>query len=1055
LTALAFASSSNAAVESPPPPSVWSDKADYAPGELVTLSGADWAPGEAVHIRVNDDAGETWRRDVDVTADESGALADQFNLPDWFVAVYTVTATGATSGTATWSFTDGNVNIKTINVPSASVDWRLFNNLACTGGSASNGTITATSGGNGTGIPGGATASQSLRLTPGTVTGFAFSQWESGDFTTGDPSTANPVCLRGAGSTQNVKLTYAANTSTAIARTAGTDPSTFGDSLTFRATVTSGSPASAVTEGTVKFFDGGASCSSPGPQIGADQTLNASGQASVSTTTLSVGSHTIRACYQGTVNFGASGNSISQTVNPACTAPSVTTQPTNQSITYGANATFTAAASGSPSPTVKWQVDTGSGFVDMSPAQTSTTLTLTKPTVSMSGNKYRAVFTNNCGGTQTATTSAATLTVNSKSIVITPDSGQGKVYGDSDPVLTYTNSPALETGDSFTGALARAVGENVGSYAINLGTLSAGPNYSLSLSGTVSFTITKAELTVTADDKTKTYGDADPAFTFAYSGFVLGDTGAAIDTPPTCGVAGAHVNAGSYDITCSGGVDNNYSFAYVDGTLTVEKANLDLYAIGDSKVYDATTDSSGEPLVVGLKGSDTVTGLAQRFQSKNVLGSGASTLQIVSGYSVNDGNAGNNYNVTTHTDSGTITKAPLDISAVTDTKVYDGTTSSSGVPTVSGLQGTDSVSGKEQKFQSKNVMGAGNSTLVVTGYTVSDDNSGGNYNVATHTASGTITKAPLDISAVTDTKFYDGTTSSSGVPTVSGLQGTDSVSGKEQKFQSKNVMGTNGSTLEVTAYTVNDGNSGGNYNVTPHTATGTITKKNLTVSGITASNKVWDGNTNAALNVSGASLVGVVSGDAVALNTGAAVGTFASSNVGTWNVAVSGLTISGGDSGNYSLTQPTTTASITAWNANGYGFYAPVGADAAHSVFTAAPGPAPTTKPASMEWNSAKSGSTIPLKFNVFAGNVERTGVTGTFAATPFQTAKLNSCVDSTNEDPVDFTTTGNTSLRYDTTAAQWIQNWATPKVNADTCYRAWVTFADGSSIEAFFKLKK
>ena len=971
LTALAFASSSNAAVESPPPPSVWSDKADYAPGELVTLSGADWAPGEAVHIRVNDDAGETWRRDVDVTADESGALADQFNLPDWFVAVYTVTATGATSGTATWSFTDGNVNIKTINVPSASVDWRLFNNLACTGGSASNGTITATSGGNGTGIPGGATASQSLRLTPGTVTGFAFSQWESGDFTTGDPSTANPVCLRGAGSTQNVKLTYAANTSTAIARTAGTDPSTFGDSLTFRATVTSGSPASAVTEGTVKFFDGGASCSSPGPQIGADQTLNASGQASVSTTTLSVGSHTIRACYQGTVNFGASGNSISQTVNPACTAPSVTTQPTNQSITYGANATFTAAASGSPSPTVKWQVDTGSGFVDMSPAQTSTTLTLTKPTVSMSGNKYRAVFTNNCGGTQTATTSAATLTVNSKSIVITPDSGQGKVYGDSDPVLTYTNSPALETGDSFTGALARAVGENVGSYAINLGTLSAGPNYSLSLSGTVSFTITKAELTVTADDKTKTYGDADPAFTFAYSGFVLGDTGAAIDTPPTCGVAGAHVNAGSYDITCSGGVDNNYSFAYVDGTLTVEKANLDLYAIGDSKVYDATTDSSGEPLVVGLKGSDTVTGLAQRFQSKNVLGSGASTLQIVSGYSVNDGNAGNNYNVTTHTDSGTITKAPL------------------------------------------------------------------------------------DISAVTDTKFYDGTTSSSGVPTVSGLQGTDSVSGKEQKFQSKNVMGTNGSTLEVTAYTVNDGNSGGNYNVTPHTATGTITKKNLTVSGITASNKVWDGNTNAALNVSGASLVGVVSGDAVALNTGAAVGTFASSNVGTWNVAVSGLTISGGDSGNYSLTQPTTTASITAWNANGYGFYAPVGADAAHSVFTAAPGPAPTTKPASMEWNSAKSGSTIPLKFNVFAGNVERTGVTGTFAATPFQTAKLNSCVDSTNEDPVDFTTTGNTSLRYDTTAAQWIQNWATPKVNADTCYRAWVTFADGSSIEAFFKLKK
>ncbi len=111
LTALAFASSSKAAVESPPPPSVWSDKADYAPGELVTLSGANWAPGEAVHIRVNDDAGETWRRDVDVTADESGAISDHFNLPDWFVADYSVTATGSVSGTATWSFTDADVDI--------------------------------------------------------------------------------------------------------------------------------------------------------------------------------------------------------------------------------------------------------------------------------------------------------------------------------------------------------------------------------------------------------------------------------------------------------------------------------------------------------------------------------------------------------------------------------------------------------------------------------------------------------------------------------------------------------------------------------------------------------------------------------------------------------------------------------------------------------------------------------------------------------------------------------------------------------------------------------
>jgi hypothetical protein len=87
-------------------PTIQSDKADYAPGELVTLTGSNWQPGESVHINVNDDQGQTWSRNVDVTADASGNISDSFNLPDWFVAQYSVTATGAQSGTATTSFTD-------------------------------------------------------------------------------------------------------------------------------------------------------------------------------------------------------------------------------------------------------------------------------------------------------------------------------------------------------------------------------------------------------------------------------------------------------------------------------------------------------------------------------------------------------------------------------------------------------------------------------------------------------------------------------------------------------------------------------------------------------------------------------------------------------------------------------------------------------------------------------------------------------------------------------------------------------------------------------------
>ncbi len=183
----------------------------------------------------------------------------------------------------------------------------------------------------------------------------------------------------------------------------------------------------------------------------------------------------------------------------------------------------------------------------------------------------------------------------------------------------------------------------------------------------------------------------------------------------------------------------------------------------------------------------------------------------------------------TDTATGTITKRDLTISAVTDTKVYDGTTTSGQTPSVTGLQTGDNVSPLTQAFQSKNVLGTDGSTLEVASYTVNDTNSGGNYIVTSSgTAVGTIAKRDLTIAAVTDTKVYDGTTSSGQTPTFSGLQTGDTVSPLTQAFQSKDVLGTNGSMLEA-AYSINDTNGGGNYNVTANTASGTIIKKTLVI----------------------------------------------------------------------------------------------------------------------------------------------------------------------------------------------------------------------------------
>src|SRR2546425_1315300 len=107
-----------------------------------------------------------------------------------------------------------------------------------------------------------------------------------------------------------------------------------------------------------------------------------------------------------------SANQIFNTGAPSNTAPTITTQPGNQTVTAGQTATFTAVATGSPTPTVQWQVSTDGGatFNNVSGAtSTSTTLSFTTAS-SQNGYQYRAVFTNSAG---MATTVAATLTVNS------------------------------------------------------------------------------------------------------------------------------------------------------------------------------------------------------------------------------------------------------------------------------------------------------------------------------------------------------------------------------------------------------------------------------------------------------------------------------------------------------------------------------------------------------------------------------------------------------------------------------------------------------------------
>ena len=116
----------------------------------------------------------------------------------------------------------------------------------------------------------------------------------------------------------------------------------------------------------------------------------------------------------------------------------------------------------------------------------------------------------------------------------------------------------------------------------------------------------------------------------------------------------------------------------------------------------------------------------------------------------------------------------------------------------------------------------------------------------------------------------------------------------------------------------------------------------LTVaSGLTANNKVYDGTTLATISSNNVSLSGVVAGDAgkVALSTNGYLATFASKNVANGiTVTVSGLTLTGSAANNYTLTQPSLTANITAKPLTVTGLSVPASKVYDDTTATAAPG---------------------------------------------------------------------------------------------------------------------
>jgi uncharacterized repeat protein (TIGR02543 family) len=354
----------------------------------------------------------------------------------------------------------------------------------------------------------------------------------------------------------------------------------------------------------------------------------------------------------------------------------------------------------------------------------------------------------------------------------------------------------------------------------------------------ISVTISKAALTITANAKTITYGDAPTNGGVSYSGFVNNETASVLGG--TLSYSYSYTQYGkvgnTYTITPSGLTSSNYAITFADGTLTVQAKSITATVTASEKVYDGTDTAtvsasvSADQLVNGNQLS--ISGLTGTFENANV-GAGKTVTVDTTGATVSGNNDGN-YSISYATDNVTanITQKALTITANAKTITYGDAPTNDGV-SYSGFVNneTASVLGGELTYSySYTQYGkVGNSyTITPSGLTSS------NYAITFKTGTLTVQAKSITATVTASEKVYDGTNTATVSASVSADQLVNgnqlSISGLTGTFENANV-GTGKTVTVDTSKASVTGNDNGNYSISYATTgvTANITQKALTI----------------------------------------------------------------------------------------------------------------------------------------------------------------------------------------------------------------------------------
>ena len=453
-------------------------------------------------------------------------------------------------------------------------------------------------------------------------------------------------------------------------------------------------------------------------------------------TIVGAGSTNITASQAGNTSYNAASNVIQAMVVGKAT---LTATADNKAKSYGdANPAFTI---------------TYSGFKN---SETSAVLTVepTGSSIATATTNVGTVDINVAGGLDDNYDFSyvkGTLTIAKATLTATADN-KAKSYGDANPAFTITYS-GFKNSETTAVLTVEPTGSSIATATTNVGTVDidvAGgldDNYDFSyVKGTL--TIAKATLTATADNKAKSYGDANPAFTITYSGFKNSETSAVLTVEPTgSSIATATTNVGTVDINVAGGLDNNYDFSYVKGTLTIAKATLTATADNKAKSY-GEENPAFTITYSGFKNSETSAVLTVEPSAYSI----ATATTNVGTVDIDvAGGLDDNYDFSYVKGTLTIAKAILTATADNKAKSY-GDANSAFTITYSGFKNSETTAGLTVEPSAYSI-----ATATTNVGTVDIDVAGGlddNYDFSYVKGTLTIAKATLTATADNKAKSY-------------------------------------------------------------------------------------------------------------------------------------------------------------------------------------------------------------------------------------------------------------------------------------------------------------